>query len=229
MAVRNRERSLLARSAHGVLALLCAVGLATSGYLGWTTDTHLPEGVGYAGGFGAGWEHLVNQPAYFTVLSALLVMVTSAMLALRPGRTSQVFHAVRLAGVAQMIITGLVFNILLRDGSFSGVQQVNDTVLHVAAPIATPVVWLLCGPHGYIRRWAAVGSLAIPVAWLAVTLLRGPLLDWYPYDILDVPGMGYSGVLVYIIAILSAYTALAGLLWWTDRMIGPGRSARRGP
>lgn len=209
-----------ARFVHGCVALLSAAGLVSSFYLGWTGDTSLPSGVGYAGGFSAGWEHMLNQPAYFTVLSGLLVCVTSAMLAVRPERTSQVFGSLRLAGVVQMMITGLVFNILLRgDGALTGVSLFNDQVLHVILPVLVPVVWLLCGPRGRVSGRVVLGATVVPLLWLAVTLIRGPILDWYPYDILDVPGLGAGGVAVYIVAILAAFVAIACLLWLIDRVI----------
>lgn len=200
--------------------MLCTAGLVTSLYLGWTEGTALPQGVGYTGGFSAGWEHMLNQLAYFTFISALLVCVTSVMLAVRPGRSSPVFHSLRLAGVVQVIITGVVFNILLRgEGSMSGVWLFNDRVLHVILPVAVPVVWLILGPHGRVKGRVVLGSTVIPLAWLAMTLIRGPLLDWYPYEILDVPGMGYAGVSVYVVSILAGFITIACLLWLIDRVL----------
>lgn len=218
-----------ARLVHACVALLSAAALVSSFYLGWTDGTNLPAGVGYAGGFSAGWEHALNQPAYFTVLSGLLVCVTSAMLAVRPERGSRIFHSLRLAGVVQMMITGLVFNILLRgDGELTGVSLFNDQVLHVILPVLVPVVWLLCGPHGRLSGHVVLGAAVVPLLWLAVTLIRGPLLDWYPYDILDVPGLGFGGVGVYIGAIMTAFMAIACLLWLIDRLFS-GRARPTAP
>lgn len=209
-----------ARAAHAAIALLAAVGLATSIQLGWTTDSTLPPDVGYAGGFDAGVEHTLNQPAYFTVLSGFLVCLTSGLLAARPRRTGVVFHALRLGGVVCMVITGAVFNLLLRsDDPLVGVRLVNDTVLHVILPIAAPLVWLVAGPHGRLSLRAALASMVVPLGWLAATLVRGPLLDWYPYEILDVPGRGYAGVGVYVGSILVAYLVLALLLAGLDRLL----------
>ncbi|NLS09140.1 Pr6Pr family membrane protein [Nesterenkonia sp. MY13] len=53
-----------------------------------------------------------------------------------------------------------------------------------------------------------------------MTLIRGPGLDWYPYNILDVPGMGYAGVAVYIGSILVAFLGIATALWLVDRKLG---------
>ncbi|GAA1173413.1 Pr6Pr family membrane protein [Nesterenkonia xinjiangensis] len=212
--------STTARCLHAVVALVCAAGLVTSLHLGWTTDTDLPLGVGYHGGFTAGWEHTLNQPAYFTVLSGLLACLTSAMLALRPHRTSEIFRAARLCAVVCVIITGMVFNLLLRGPDvLTGVRWINDTVLHLIVPVLVPAVWMLVGPRGWVTGRVVALSLVVPVGWLGVTLARGPRIDWYPYDILDVPGMGYAGVGVYIGSILAGYLAVACLLWGLDALL----------
>jgi hypothetical protein len=214
------QYSAAARSVHAGTAVVCAAGLLSSLYLGWTADSQLPEGVGYAGGFAAGWPHLLNQPAYFTFLSALLVCVTSLLLAIRPDRTSAVFHTLRLAGVIQVIITGVVFNLLLRsDGELEGVWLFNDQVLHMAVPVLVPVVWLVLGPHGNVSLRIVAASAFLPMLWLAATLLRGPVLDWYPYIILDVPGRGWAGVAPYIVSILVAFVGMAAAMWLIDRRV----------
>lgn len=208
-----------ARAVHAGVALLCAAGLVSSLHLGWTRDSHVPVGAGFGGGFTAGWDHMLNQLAYFTFVSGVLAGATSAVLACRPQIRSAIFHALRLAGVVCVLITGLVFNLLLRgDDVLRGAQLFNDTVLHLIVPVLVPLVWLILGPHGRIGGRVVVLSLLVPLGWLGVTLLRGPLLDWYPYEILDVPRMGYAGVGVYVGVIIAAYVVLALLLWGLDRL-----------
>ncbi len=208
------------RLVHAAVALLCAAGLTSSLYLGWTRDTDLPLGAGFAGGFSAGWDHMLNQLAYFTFVSGLLAAATSAVLAWRPQIRSAAFHALRLAGVVCVIITGGVFNLLLRgDDVLRGVQFFNDTVLHLIVPVLVPLVWLVFGPHGRIGGRAMLLSLLVPLAWLGATLARGPALDWYPYEILDVPRMGYAGVGVYLVSIIAAYVLIGLLLWGLDRLL----------
>lgn len=222
------KQGVTVRMIHAAVALLATAGLASSLRLGWREGTDLPAGVGYAGGFAAGWEHMVNQPAYFTFLSALMVCVTSAMLALRLDRRGRLFHAVRLSSVVCVMVTGAVFNLLLRGpDELTGVRLFNDTVLHMVLPVLVPLIWLVLGPHGRLTGRTVMLSAVIPVGWLAVTLVRGPGLDWYPYDILDVPGIGYPGVGLHIVAILGAYFVLACALWGLDRVLSRGRPASR--
>jgi hypothetical protein len=205
-------------------ALLSFTGNVLSLHIGSWKDSELPVDAGFAGGFAGGWEHVVNQPTYFTFLSNFLVGLTSLLLAIRPHRTSDLFHAARIAGVVCIVLTGVVFNVLLRDSDpMTRVEQVSDTIQHVITPVLTPLVWLLLDRKGQVT-WRRIGLAAvIPLAWLAFTLLRGPWLDWYPYSIMDVPRMGYSGVSVYLAAILAFFFAVAALMWVLDRLLITGK------
>ncbi|NUL47292.1 Pr6Pr family membrane protein [Cellulosimicrobium funkei] len=214
------RRAGVGRVVFALAALLSFTGNALSFHIGSWKDSDLPADAGFSGGFAGGWEHLVNQPSYFTFLSNFLVGLTSLLLALRPYRTSTLFHALRIAAVVCIVITGVVFNVLLR-GAPPGtpVEHLNDTIQHIITPILTPLVWLVFDPRGQVT-WKRIGLAAIvPLTWLAFTLARGPALDWYPYSILDVPRMGYDGVAVYVVAILAFFFVLAALMWAVDRSL----------
>ncbi|MFC7401623.1 Pr6Pr family membrane protein [Citricoccus sp. GCM10030269] len=214
------------RVVFALAALLSFTGNGLSFYIGSWKDSGLPENAGYAGVFEGGWEHLVNQPSYFTFLSNFLVGLTSLLLAIRVHRTSDVFQALRIAAVVCIVVTGVVFNVLLRDADpLTRVEQVNDTIQHVLAPLLTPLVWLVFDPHGQVT-WKRIGlASSVPLAWLVFTLARGPFLDWYPYTILDVPRMGYGGVAVYMVSILAFFFAVSAVLWAVDQLLV--RLARR--
>ncbi|CAM3913075.1 hypothetical protein E4A47_09400 [Micrococcus flavus] len=209
-----------ARLAFSVAAALSLGGNLLSLWIGsWKTST-VPAGAGYSGVLHAGWEHMLNQPTYFTFLSNFLVGITSLLLAVRLDRPSTLFRVLRVTGVACIVITGVVFNLLLRDAApETAVEELNDTVQHIVTPILTPILWAVFGPRRQIT-WRVVGlSTVIPLAWLAFTLLRGPWIDWYPYTILDVPRLGYGGVAVYIAAILVFFVAVAALLRVADALL----------
>lgn len=191
-------------------ALLSFTGNGLSFHIGSWKDSDLPADAGFHGGFEGGWEHMVNQPTYFTFLANFLVGLTSLLLAIRPHRTSSLFHALRIAAVVCIVITGVVFNLLLRDAPpGTPVEYVNDTIQHVITPILTPLVWLLFDPRGGVT-WRRIGlASVVPLAWLAFTLARGPLLDWYPYTI------------------LAFFFLVAAVMWLLDRFLpGPRLPSR---
>ena len=208
------------RAAHGVLALLALGANAASLFIGATESSTIPEDAGWTRLWAAGWQNLVNQPLFFTFMSNFLVGITALLLALRPSGRGAVFGAVRLSGLVCLVITGVVFNVLLRDDTVLPLfNAVLDAVQHVITPILAPLLWLLFGPRGQVTGRRVLASALIPVAWLVVTLVRGALVDWYPYVILDVPTLGFAGIAVYVGAILGLYFVLAGLFWWVDHRL----------
>ncbi|MDZ8173186.1 Pr6Pr family membrane protein [Microbacterium xanthum] len=129
-----------------------------------------------------------------------------------------------------MVITGVVYNILLRGVELpQGSEPVpwSNEVLHVVAP-----VFLLADALIAVRRRAlawrdTLWVLVFPVTWVVYTLVRGPLVTdptigpgyWYPYPFLnpnnpDLVPPGYAGVAVYVVGIAAAIIVVAyGVVW----------------
>lgn len=213
------------RAVHGLLTMVTGVGLVTSFWIAWHHPTGVPAGSTFEGGFPAGWEHIINQPVHFTFISAAMVFATSLALTIRPqiGNTRRwgfLFHTVRLSGIVCMVLSGLLWNLLLRTPDLlDGVKLVNDSIYHLLLPVLVPLVWLMGGPHGRITWKIVLLSPLPPTIWFILTLLRGPGLDWYPYSILDVPRLGYPTVLGIAAGVLVAFLAVAALIWLVDRMM----------
>ncbi|ANS80026.1 Integral membrane protein [Serinicoccus hydrothermalis] len=115
-----------------------------------------------------------------------------------------------------MLVTAVVYNTLLRGIELPQGTTVawSNEVLHVVGP-ALLLLDLLLAPRRRALPWRAVQVVvAVPVVWVAYTLVRGPLVTnpvtrvghWYPYPFLDpsnpdlVPA-GYAGVAVYVVGI----------------------------
>ncbi len=187
-----------------------------------------------------------NFFSFFTILSNLLaavVLLWAVAWFFTRGRSDAAAEPVRL-GVAlvsvstYMIITGIVYNTLLRNielpqGS-APIPWSND-VLHLIGPLVL-LADVLIAPLRRALPWRALWIVvAFPIAWVVYTLIRGPLVTnpvtgdpfWYPYPFLNpnnpslVPLAGYPGVAIYVVGIAAAILAVAWLVvWW-------GRRARR--
>lgn len=206
------------RVCFAILGVLALTGCVLSLRNGLLVDSTIPEGAGWTRIFPRGWQHTANQLAFFTFLSNALVAGTSLVLAWRPRISSTLFHVLHLCGLVCIIITGVVFNVLLRnDDPMTPLQVFHDGVQHIATPILAPLLWLVFGPRGEVT-WRRIGLASIiPLAWLAVTLVRGAIWDWYPYTILDVPTLGYGGIAPYVVAILAFFFVIAGVLRAVDQ------------
>ena len=75
-----------------------------------------------------------------------------------------------------------------------------NTVLHYIMPITMLLDWILNPPIKKIT-WKQ-GKLAfIPVFYVVYSLIRGSIVNWYPYPFLDPRIGGYGKVLLYSIGI----------------------------
>ena len=180
-----------------------------------------------------------NFFSYFTILSnaaAAAVLVLAAVWWLTAGRRGDFPAeprgiAVALASVTTyMIITGIVYNILLRNVPlYEGTEPIpwSNETLHLIAPIFL-LLDLLLAPKRRGLAWKTVAVIAIfPILWVVYTLVRGPLITnpstgdawWYPYPFLNPHNFanGYGGVALYVVGIAVAIIAIGLFVVWVGR------------
>lgn len=230
--LRGRRRDLpptrLARAAWLGAGLLPLAGCASSFVIGASKGTPVFEGTSYQGGFDAGWGNVLNQPAYFTWCSNAVIAVTSLVLAgARRAPRSDAFWAVRAAGLGAVMVTGLVYNTVLRGhGQDTLLYRANDAVQHVVNPLLAPIVWAAFDPRGQLNRRRRLLAAALPLTWAVVTMARGPRVDWYPYPFLDVKRYGVTTVSGVLAGIFTLFSGLLVGLTEADRLIA-ARHVRR--
>ena len=161
--------------------------------------------------------------AYFTIESSLMNVVTlvvAGVFALRHSFDTALLTSVRMAIVTYAVVTGCVYNVLLRnipDTGFQGIGWPND-VLHVIIPIYIALDWLV-SPGRARLGWSAIWvAVSYPLAWVAFTLIRGISTGWFPYPFLRPEGPGgWPSVVVYVVGIASFIVILAALAIVTTR------------
>ncbi len=180
---------------------------------------------------------------FFTVQSnvlaaAVLVWAAVRALAARNRTADPPVLAVSLAAVTTyMLITGLVYNIVLRGVGDIGIMLGWSNDMHHIIGPAFMLLDLIIGSGRRTLRWQALlGVLAYPLAWVAVALALGPFLispstgttPWYPYPFLDPTSTtgGYLGVTVWMIGIAVVIAALGSLTILAGRARG-ALAARR--
>ncbi|HVK24703.1 MAG TPA: Pr6Pr family membrane protein [Actinokineospora sp.] len=190
-----------ARAWFGLTALVVLAGLATQ-----TVVTATATG----GHFATVPGRLFNMLCFFTIESNIIVMVTTALLAADPDRHSTLFRAFRLMGVLGITITGVVFHTVLAGlYDLHGGAAVADFLLHTASPLLTVAGWLVFGPRGLVDNPTIVRAAAFPLLYLVFTLVRGPIVDFYPYPFLDVDLHGYGTVAFNSLLVAVLFVALA--------------------
>jgi hypothetical protein len=200
-----------ARAWFGLTALVVVVGIVVQLFA--TADVE-------NGRFAALHSRLFNVFCFFTVQSNVIVGATCLLLALRLDRRSVVFRVIRLDGLLGIVVTFLVFHLALSSlQELSGKAAVADFLLHSASPIMCAVGWLVFGPRGWVT-WRVVWlSLIFPICWLVFTLVRGPIVSFYPYPFLDVDEHGYPRVLLNCLLVAILFVGLAALARVADQRL----------
>ncbi|EGA90545.1 integral membrane protein [Planococcus donghaensis MPA1U2] len=143
---------------------------------------------------------LSNFFSFFTIQSNILivgVLLIGAMLSTKQFHSPQ-FQLVRGAVTTYIMTTGIVYFLFLR-GMEAELQTTIpwvNFILHTLLPLYALFDWLAFPSRNLIsfrRMWLWI---LYPLAYLVYTLLRGPLVDWYPYPFLDPRISGYGQVLI---------------------------------
>jgi hypothetical protein len=150
---------------------------------------------------GRGVLNPVNFFSYFTIQSNLIGVAAFLLAATSPNRTRGI-DLLRGASVVYLSVTFVVFALLLSGTNVDTAMNWVDFILHKLFPIAVVVDWLIDPPRRRITPREAVGWLAYPLVWVAYTLIRGPIANWYPYPFMDPANGGYATVAAYVVGIV---------------------------
>lgn len=157
-----------------------------------------------------------NFFSFFTVESnifAAAVLLIGAVMAAK-GKSAGWLALLRGAATLYMVTTGIVFAVLLSglEAQFLTAVPWDNTVLHYIMPFAVLVDWLLDPPHIRIGLKQALWWFVYPVAYLAYTLIRGPIANWYPYPFLNPDNNGYAAVFVVCLGVAATILIAAWII-----------------
>lgn len=111
--------------------------------------------------------------------------------------------------------------------TFAGGLLVATILLHYVAPLFYLGWWTVFAPHGGLRLGDIPLMMVPGFAYLAWVLVRGAVVNEYPYDILDAGRNGYGGVALGVAIIVAAVGVFSVLMVLADRWLGRRPSAAR--
>ena len=173
-----------------------------------------------------------NFFSYFTIESnalAVLSLVLSSFAAVAGG-TSDRLRFFRGAVTVFMTTTILIFIVLLSGFPASELTAVpwDNTVLHYIMPLAIILDWLLVNRRQPIQFRRALLWLAYPLLYLLYSLIRGPIVGWYPYPFMDPSLHGYLRVILTSVIIALVLAGITALLARAPAWIPGSRTVARG-
>jgi len=188
------------------------------------------------------WINFVNFFSFFTIDSNLGTIVVGLVgafyLITRKGGDPAWFNNFRAAIVTYMVVTGVVYNLLLRGIELPQGTTVpwSNEILHVVAPLYLLIDWLLAPGRTPLTNRAVWGIVIFPIVWGVYTLIRGPITPdevfgqpfWYPYPFMNpnTSPNGYFSVAFYIILIAAVIGLTAvGTVWVSKKKLIAASSA----
>jgi hypothetical protein len=224
------ELSPRARLALGINAVVAWLGVVLTVILSAVgAYRELPVDPGMYGDTGSGFPgavaRVVDTLSYFTIWSNIVVAVSVTLLLTRPFRDTWARRVLRFDGLLMIIVTMLVYQVVLAPSvDLAGWSLLTDPILHLVTPILTLLVWLVHGPRGWLTARLVPAALIVPVVWVVWMLLRGAVVDAYPYDFLNVVDLGYAVVLRNVFLVLVLGLVIAGVLAGIEALVARRRA-----
>ncbi|MBJ7353203.1 MAG: Pr6Pr family membrane protein [Thermoleophilaceae bacterium] len=145
---------------------------------------------------------MVRFFSYFTIQSNIVVLLAGLAVLKDKPLDDPWWRTLRLASMVGITVTGIVYmTILAGDSDLHGLSQLANYMLHYVGPPLAVFAWLIYGPWPAMTLSDVPRTLIWPLVWVAYTLIRGAIVDWYPYPFIDVELHGYGKVAVNILAI----------------------------
>lgn len=161
--------------------------------------------------------------SYFTTLCNLLIAVSLTLAILFPSTKAGIFFSslsVQSAIALYIFIVSLVYNTVLRGLLvLDGWEYILDNMVHVVVPIAYIIFWIFFRTPGILHWKNGISWLLFPFFYLLYSLIRGSILNWYPYPFLNANRLGYPAVFKNIGLMMIVFLVAALLLIGITRLI----------
>ena len=172
-------------------------------------------------------NRIFDYLSFFTIWSNIVVAIAAGYFVYRPRAASPWFRTIWLSALLMISVTGLIYHFALADlVDTQGAAAVSNACNHILTPLAFVLAWLIVGPRGWISLKTITASFILPISWILITLIRGAIINAYPYPFVNVVKLGYGPVLMNLVVILLACCVLALLLWGIDRAMAHLKTRR---
>jgi hypothetical protein len=196
---------------YRALAGIVVVGVIMNAIVSWRND---------AGFFSPGYNRALNSFAFFTIQSNILVGISALLLSFNRFRKSTFFAAFWCSSLVGITITGIVYHWLLSETyNPHGLALIGDLIVHSAVPILAVLGFFVFGPRGLLTPTIVKYSLVYLGLWGIFTIIRGEIVNWYPYPFINVIDKGYPRVIVNGIGMAVLYLAVGFGYLLLDRLM----------
>jgi hypothetical protein len=203
---------MLKRSIHLFIALFAISIIAMETYIYWHTKFRPWQPESSIG-------RLIYYYSFFTVLSNLMLALSCFWLAINPNCHRYSFKVIRLNGLAGVMITTIVYNLVLRSIHTpppNVLLKIANESLHVIIPVLGLLSWFIFGPFRRINLKVIMGASLSMIGYGVYIFIRGYYTNLYPYPFINVVKIGYSQALFAVSKFFLLFLGIAFLCWLID-------------
>lgn len=195
------QNSVISKASAGVIAVLTWLALIIQFWLILNNISGAEESI----------LAIVRYFSFFTILTNIIVAISSTCIVLSP--KSYLAKPVVIAAITTyIIIVAVIYNIILyKLWQPKGWQLFADAILHSLTPVLYFLFWLLFVPKQQLRWKHSLSWLIYPFVYFIYILLRGGILNDYPYPFIDLRILSYGQVLLNCLMLMIAFI-IAGII-----------------
>lgn len=159
--------------------------------------------------------------SYFTILiNTIVAVLLSSAVYFRTSKLALWFlrPAVNGAVCLYILIVGIIYYVLLNNTwKPVGPEYFASHTLHGFVPTMYAIIWYKYLRSSVLKYSDALKWLIFPAVYFVYLLIRGQVIEKYPYFFVDPTKIGFDGVAIYSVAILVFFFALGSLLVLLDQ------------
>lgn len=125
---------------------------------------------------------------------------------------------VQTGALAYILVVAVYYAVLIEPNDpGTGVSVLASWLLHKVGPALFLVWWFSCVPHGKLGYRQVLLMIIPAIPYAAWVLIRGAIVDDYPYTLFDPANGGYPAVALGVALVTLAMALVAVLLVFVDK------------
>ncbi len=157
---------------------------------------------------------------YYTNLSnfAVFIWISYIMVKMvKNQKESKNDYSVKFSVMMGIMVTFIIYNTLLGNPFTRDYWHLSNVLKHTLIPLLMFYDYLKYTPHKKIRFSDTYKSLIFPLLYFVYAMIRGLFTNQYPYFFVDPTGIGYTGVISYLIVLTMLMWGFSYLLYLLNK------------
>lgn len=151
--------------------------------------------------------------SYFTVISNIIVAICLTVLSVATKSAVGKFFSkpsVQTAITVYILMVAIIYNVALRGlVVVGGPDRLADELLHVVNPLLFFAYWIFFTDKTRLTYQSTAFWMVYPLLYVVFIIIRGEIINQYPYPFIDATKLGYTHALINAGIILIVFYLLS--------------------